>query len=61
MKIVMALGLAVLGFFAGGFTGKWIAGPHQSGFDGVATVALGALVGTVAGVAAGIVLMRKRR
>jgi hypothetical protein len=61
MKIALALGLAMLGFFAGGFTGKWIAGPQQSGFDGVAAVALGALVGTVAGVAAGLVLMRKGR
>lgn len=61
MKIVWALGLAMLGFFAGGFTGKWIAGGQQSGFDGVAAVALGALAGTVAGAAAGILLMRKRR
>lgn len=60
MKIVLALGLAVLGFFVGGFTAKWIVGPGQSGFDGVAAVALGALVGTAAGVVAGVVLMRKR-
>jgi hypothetical protein len=59
MKIVWALGLAVLGFFLGGFIGKWIAGPGQTGFDGVAAVALGALLGTIVGAVSGFRLLRK--
>jgi hypothetical protein len=61
MKVLLPVGLATLGFLAGGYAAKWIAGAERSGFEGIAAVAFGALVGAVAGLALGLALIRRRR
>jgi hypothetical protein len=61
MKVLLPVGLAMIGFLGGGYGAKWIAGAQRSGFEGIAAVAFGALVGAVAGLALGMVLVKRRR